>query len=115
MAITVALVMPFPSSVAGGGLGRIVSHTDKLIHFVMYLLLVAVVVQAYLDAARTRRFWVRLILLALVHGLITECIQLAVPSRYFDPMDLVAAGVGVVVGVVLCRAALSRARRSCPC
>ena len=101
-ALTAVLVMPFPQGVPGSEFGRVLAHRDKLIHFSLYALLVAMVVLAYMDRARTRRFWLLVVALSIAHGVTTECIQTAVPSRYFDALDIAAATAGVVASAAVC-------------
>lgn len=64
-----------------------VSHGDKVVHFVEFLLL----------GVLGRRAWL------LVFPILLETLQIAVPGRTFSPHDMAANLIGFAVGYVIWR------------
>lgn len=83
-------------SVLPGGVVRGFPASDKLVHGVSYFLLMIWFAGLY---QRRRHGLIALTLLALGVGL--EFIQGRIAYRYFDPADLLANAVGVLIGLAL--------------
>ena len=47
------------------------------------------------------RFWIRIIIYSLLITVLLECLQLVIPYRAFNINDLLANGVGAVLGFLL--------------
>ena len=47
------------------------------------------------------RFWIRIIIYSLLITVLLECLQLVIPYRAFNINDLLANGVGTVLGFLL--------------
>jgi len=49
----------------------------------------------------SNRFWIRIIIYSLLITVLLECLQLVIPYRAFNINDLLANGVGTVLGFLL--------------
>lgn len=98
---TILLVMPgnaFPKV----GLFSQIPYFDKWVHIFLFGVLTAL----SLKAIRPSKFWGMLLLLVfiLLYGVITEYVQLFfTTSRSFDGQDIVADGIGAMLGWILYR------------
>lgn len=95
-AIAILLLMPLPFA--------LVSRTDLLGHFLLF----AVMTAGLVAFARSRRQIVVLSLLAIAYGCALEFAQTLVPGRTFDPVDVVANGVGGITGCLFALVLLDR-------
>ena len=77
------------------------SAADKLVHGGSYLILVTWFAGLY---RRQRHVFIALALFAL--GLVLEVIQGQLPYRGFDPFDLLANAVGILLGLILAQSVL---------
>lgn len=86
----------------------IVSHQDKLVHFVQYLVLAFLTFFALVRGTHRDRAWQVQVTLAAVisYGLLLEVLQFTVPERDPSFMDMVANIAGAVVGTLAAQAAL---------
>ena len=76
-------------------------HLDKLIHFFEYAILAFLVVRAVSAMswpARSWSIWLVSSLLVLAVGCADECYQSIVPNRSSELLDLLADGLGGMVG-----------------
>ncbi len=98
--LAVALVILVASLVPGGGGGGAIGPVgvDKLLHVVGYAVLAGTSLWALCD----RRLGATLAVVVLVtgYGGVVELLQGPVPGRAVSLLDLVADGVGAVLGVV---------------
>ncbi len=98
--ILVGTLLPVPldsgihnvASFAPGG-------TDKILHFGIFFIL---------GISLSRVFYVRHVLLyagilAMLYGLVTEVLQIYIPGRGYDNMDLLADVLGVAAGILAYR------------
>ena len=72
-------------------------RSDYLIHLLVMLPLATLVVLSLRDKAW---MWVRVILLGLLIVAFCEAIQMLIPYRTFNINDLLANGVGALVGLI---------------
>ena len=81
----------------------IVSHQDKIAHFVQYLVLAFLTFFALVRGTMRDRMWqLRTTLVAVVtYGVLLEVLQLVVPGRDFSPVDTVANIAGGSVGTLV--------------
>ena len=77
------------------------SAADKLVHGASYLILITWFAGLY---QRQRHVFIALALFAL--GLVLEVIQGQLPYRGFDPFDLLANAVGILLGLILVQSIL---------
>ena len=77
------------------------SAADKLVHGGSYLILITWFAGL---CQRQRHVFIALALFAL--GLVLELIQGQVPYRGFDPFDLLANAVGILLGLILVQSIL---------
>jgi VanZ family protein len=88
---------------------------DKIAHTVAYAILGYLTARALFYQSRfpgwRKKFLLFAILLGIVYGISDEIHQYFVPGRVADVGDLIADGVGVILGVMIfrCRASLGRA------
>lgn len=73
---------------------------DKLVHFGLFAVLAALFVRL-LKSRRSGRTWLAALAVCLPYALILELSQIWVAGRSFDPWDLTAAAMGVLLAVVL--------------
>ncbi len=69
---------------------------DKLLHGGAYFLLMV-----WFTGLYRRRWYVPIAVVLFAIGVAIEFIQGALQSRHYDPMDMVANGVGILVGLAL--------------
>lgn len=80
-----------------------ISHSDKIIHFLMYFILVGWFVQLYKDH-QSRLF---ILLWAIFLGLFIEFLQGMTSYRSFDYYDGVANSIGAIGAFVLAKTSFS--------
>ena len=76
-------------------------HLDKLIHFFEYAILAFLVARAIAAMPRIERgwsIWIVSSLVVLAVGCADECYQSIVPNRSSELLDLLADGIGGMVG-----------------
>jgi len=99
-------------------------HLDKLLHMLEYAVLAVLVTRAFLSVRHPSRLWaVGLVSFGCVvaFGVMAELLQGLVPGRSSDAMDLVADGVGGLLGSLVyllfkrraARRARARSRQPC--
>lgn len=81
---------------------EIVSHQDKLVHFVDYLVLAFLTVFALLRGTKRDSRYIIQVTFASVaaYGVLLEALQLLVPERDFSLLDLGANVAGALVGTL---------------
>jgi VanZ family protein len=86
----------------------IITHQDKLVHFVQYLILSFLTFFALVRGTRRDRAWQMRVTVASViaYGALLEVLQLAVPDRSPSLMDVVANAAGTLVGAWVAQATL---------
>ena len=84
-------LFPLPASAAVG-------YTDKIVHFVLYGVMVFI---AYVSVSTLKRRLL-LYLFAIVLGIILEFFQLYVPGRYASLLDTSANVGGATTSLILC-------------
>ena len=84
-------LFPLPASPAVG-------YTDKVVHFVLYGILVFV---AYVSVSTLKRR-LYLFLFAIVLGITLEFFQIYVPGRYASLLDTAANVGGALTGLIIC-------------
>ena len=80
----------------GSGMNSGAVSADKLIHAGLFGLCGWALVRGWMSSARR---WLLFYVPLLALGVLTEILQHFVPGRGADPMDLVADGVGITVGM----------------
>ncbi len=80
-----------------------ISHSDKIIHFLMYFILVGWFVQLYKDA-QPRLF---ILLCAMFLGLFIELLQDMISYRHFDYYDGIANYIGAIAAFSLATTSFS--------
>ena len=70
---------------------------DYLLHAIIYLPMPVLMGFSLREA---RLFWIRIIGYSLLFTVLFETIQLAVPYRAFNINDMLANGIGVIIGLV---------------
>lgn len=80
----------------GSGMDSGVVSADKLIHAGLFALCGWALVRGWMSAAQR---WLLLFVPMMAFGVVTEVLQLFVPGRGADPLDLVADGVGAAMGM----------------
>ena len=76
-------------------------HLDKLLHFAEYTILAFLVARAFGAMPRLERgwsIWILSSLVVLAVGCADECYQSIVPNRSSERLDLLADGLGGMVG-----------------
>jgi len=99
----IALGICYITFVIAGSLLRVpaieisVDHTDKIIHFFLYFILVGWFIQLY------KKLSTRLIILcaAIALGLLMEALQSLTPYRSFDLIDQLANSIGAISAFLL--------------
>jgi VanZ family protein len=75
---------------------------DKVVHFFLFVVLGYLLVRSFKP---DKRHWSRLILYAVmicvIFGLIMETVQIIVPGRTYNMVDLVADGTGAAFGCLV--------------
>jgi VanZ family protein len=86
----------------------IVSHQDKVVHFVQYLILALLTFFALARGTRRDRRWQLHMTIGAViaYGVALEMLQLAVPEREMSALDMVANVAGAIVGAYLAHAVM---------
>jgi VanZ family protein len=86
----------------------IVAHQDKLVHFAQYFILAFLTFLALVRGTRRERSWQlqTTIVSVVAYGILLEVLQMAVPERSVDILDIVANAVGSVAGAYVAQAAL---------
>jgi len=74
---------------------------DKGIHAVLFLVLAMLVLRSAQAIEALRRPVSVVLVATLVYVVLLEFVQTWVPGRGLDPLDLVAGGIGVVVGLLI--------------
>ncbi|WP_143423130.1 VanZ family protein [Halegenticoccus soli] len=107
--LLVASVISSPAGAATGGpLGLV--GLDKWLHALGYGALAAAIAAA--GSGRGPRAALLAALAALCYGVAVEAVQAFVPARRVDAADVVANGVGAVVGATLVDRAVPAVRRT---
>lgn len=90
VAVIVLLLLP------GGLFGAVtLPGADLLVHLIMMATLSALGVVAY------ARYRLPIVLGLITLAILSEILQIMVPSRYFDLMDLAANGAGIALGLIV--------------
>lgn len=86
----------------------IVSHQDKLVHFVQYFILAFLTFFALVRGTRRERGWQLHATIAAViaYGVLLEVLQAVVPERDMSVYDVIANVAGAVVGAYVARGVL---------
>jgi VanZ family protein len=92
--LTVVAVIPRAPSIG-------VSVSDKTLHVVAYGVAAALMVWALRSRRPHQPVWLPAVAGATILGVWTEILQLAAPERSFQWGDLVADGIGAVLGATL--------------
>jgi len=75
---------------------------DKIVHIVLYCVFVLLAIVGFIKQHQIILLKTRPVLMAIsigiTYGLIMECFQSLVPGRSFDVIDIVANGVGSIMG-----------------
>jgi VanZ family protein len=107
-----ALVIFALSSVPGRKLPavHIFANSDKVAHLFIYAVLGLLCFAASRRTWNTRTAWLVLAasLLGLAYGITDELHQLYVPGRSADPLDVVADGIGALLGSLAAARAATR-------
>ena len=74
---------------------------DKGIHVVMFLVLAMLLLRSAQAIEALRRPVLVVLVATLVYVVLLELVQTGVPGRGLDPLDLVAGGIGAVVGLII--------------
>ena len=90
-------VLPLNSGTALNNTYVVEIRSDYLIHLLVMLPLATLVVLSLRDKAW---MWVRVILLGMLIVAFCEAIQMLIPYRTFNINDLLANGVGALVGLI---------------
>ncbi len=90
------VVAVFAGSLMPGEAMGVVRVHDKLLHAGSYLLLMVWFVGLY-----RQRWHLPIALMLFLIGVAVEFLQSRLPTRHFDPMDMVANGAGIVFGLIL--------------
>ena len=90
-------VLPLNSGTALNNTYVVEVRSDYLIHLLVMLPLATLVVLSLRDKAW---MWVRVILLGMLIVAFCEAIQMLIPYRTFNINDLLANGVGALVGLI---------------
>jgi len=101
-AMLILAVLPSGGNLSGKNVATI--RLDYLVHFGVYL-----AIAMYIIAGRKFGFQLfrnhsttKSIIIVILLAVITELLQLAVPYRTFNPLDLVANVAGVAVCLLVC-------------
>jgi VanZ family protein len=78
-----------------------VDWLDKAVHLVLFLVLTVLVIRSCRATTRFSRPDLTGASLAFVYALFLELSQGVIPGRFWDPLDVLAGGVGVLVGLFL--------------
>jgi VanZ family protein len=83
----------------------IISHQDKLVHFVQYFILAFLTFFALVRGTRRDRGWQlgATIVSVIAYGVLLEVLQLSVPERTLSALDVVANIAGAVAGAYVAR------------
>ncbi len=97
VAIIIASVLPLSSATKTGSLYTI--GIDKIIHFLAFLFVTILALVAYFPLS----LWkiARVIVYVVLFGVTIEIIQLVIPYRTFNPLDIVANLFGVLFGALM--------------
>jgi VanZ family protein len=90
------VVAVFAGSLMPGEAMDVVRVNDKLLHAGSYLVLMVWFVGLY-----RQRWHLPIALMLFLLGVGVEFLQSRLPTRHFDPMDMVANGAGIVIGLIL--------------
>jgi VanZ family protein len=74
---------------------------DKAVHLGLFLVLTVLVVRSCRATARLARPVLTGASLAFVYAVLLELFQGVIPGRLWDPFDVLAGGVGVLIGLFL--------------
>ena len=97
LVLVLGSVLPLNSGTALNNTYVVEVRSDYLIHLLVMLPLATLVVLSIRDKAW---MWVRVILLGLLIVAFCEAIQMLIPYRTFNINDLLANGVGALVGLI---------------
>lgn len=90
--VLILLAMAIPGAYVPGSMWNL----DKLAHFVLFA------VFAYLWLRAAPRAWIRVGIVGLLYGVLTEVGQTIAPGRRTgDPMDVLANALGLAAGILL--------------
>jgi len=91
----------------------IVSHQDKIVHLLEYVVLAVLTSFALLRGTRRPVEWIWRVTLASVaaYGVLLEVLQVLVPERDFSPLDLAANVLGALLGTLAGMALFASASR----
>ncbi|UCC93792.1 MAG: VanZ family protein [Thermoplasmata archaeon] len=86
----------------------IVTHQDKIVHFLQYFILSFLTFFALVRGTKRDRGWqLRTTVVAvIVYGVILEVLQLAVPERDPSVLDVLANVTGAILGAYVAQAVL---------
>jgi VanZ family protein len=103
-ALFVGVLMLLP----GGAVPPVPSFdwADKAVHLVLFLVLSVLVIRSFTATARFARPDMTGATVTFVYALFLELSQGVIPGRSWDPFDVLAGGVGVLVGMILQSAVL---------
>ena len=84
-------------------IGSIILHFDQVLHSVVYLLICLYYPTGqYLGIALFKdNSFKKFFLLILILAIVTEVIQLIIPSRAFNFFDLIANAIGIGIGFLI--------------
>lgn len=94
----VTLLTLLPPS-AGLPQGPRIPHLDKIVHACAWGLLAALTWWALIPTRSRQRAAPLALAFAVAYGVVIEALQLLVPGRSADPLDLLADAAGAILGV----------------
>jgi VanZ family protein len=86
----------------------IVSHQDKMVHFVQYFILAFLTFLALVRGTRREPRWQLhvTIIAVFAYGVSLEVLQVVVPGREMSAYDVIANAAGAIVGAYVARGVL---------
>ncbi len=83
------------------GMDLDIPFLDKIVHFVMYLILGAIVTFEFrrITPKYYHKYIFKILIISIVYGIVIEVVQYFLPWRGFEFADMIADGLGAAAGI----------------